>query len=142
MERIEKIINIDNSRSHRNGLLPFVRYGGSSIETVTAIEPNGNYGQYVCDFSIFKENDDETFTEVSRLKYLDVIRRYVFVHNGMKNGILTKKVNITDEIVTKINCGDGVASSADITTLTTKHNVSIISSLNVTFIFRMNRTNS
>ena len=59
MDRIEKIINIDNSRSHRNGLLPFVRYGGSSIESVTAIEPNGNYGQYVCDFSIFKSNDDE-----------------------------------------------------------------------------------
>lgn len=118
MDRIEKIINIDNSRSHRNGLLPFVRYGGSSIESVTAIEPNGNYGQYVCDFSIFKSNDDETFTEVARMKYLDVIRRYSFIHNAMINGVLTKKIEFTDEIVTKINCGDGVASSAEITTKT------------------------
>ena len=118
MERIEKTINIDNSRSHRNGLLPFVRYGGSSIESVTAIEPNGNYGQYVCDFSIFKKNEDDTFSEVARLKYLDVIRRYSFIHNEMKNGVLVKKTETNDEVVTKIDCGDGVASSAKTTTKT------------------------
>ena len=51
MDRIEKIINIDNSRSHRNGLLPFVQYGGDGkIKEVTAIDTNGNYGQYVVIF--------------------------------------------------------------------------------------------
>ena len=65
MDRIEKIINIDNSRSHRNGLLPFVQYGGDGkIKEVTAIDTNGNYGQYVCDFCVYSGG---TNVEIARL---------------------------------------------------------------------------
>lgn len=113
MDRIEKIINIDNSRSHRNGLLPFVHYGNGIIENVTAINPNGNFGNYVCDFCIFS-GDGETKIEIDRLKYLDVIRRYRFVRNSLLNGVLVKKVVVTNKDVSKIDCGDGVASDASI----------------------------
>ena len=113
MDRINKTINIDNSRSHRKGLLPFVRYGGNTIEPVTSADTNGNYGHYVCDFCIFS-GDGETVVEKERMKYLDVIRRYNFIHKFVKNGVCVKKINVKETTFTKINCGDKEASSPEV----------------------------
>lgn len=102
MDRIEKIINIDNSRSHRNGLLPFVQYGGDGkIKEVTAIDTNGNYGQYVCDFCIYSVGTD---VEIARLKYLDVLRNYYTIQENLRDAVYVKKSSTRIELVSKIDC--------------------------------------
>ena len=100
MDRIEKIINIDNSRSHRNGLLPFVQYGGDgTIKEVTAIDTNGNYGQYVCDFCIYSGGTD---VEIARLKYLDVLRNYYTIQENLRDAVYVKKTKTPVDLVSKI----------------------------------------
>ena len=100
MDRIEQIINIDNSRSHRNGLLPFVQYGGDGkIKEVTAIDTNGNYGQYVCDFCIYSGGTD---VEIARLKYLDVLRNYYTVQECLRDAVYVKKTETPVDLVSKI----------------------------------------
>lgn len=107
MDRIEKIINIDNSRSHRNGLLPFVQYGGDgTIKEVTAIDTNGNYGQYVCDFCIYSVG---TNVEIARLKYLDVLRNYYTIQENLRDAVYVKKSSTRIELVSKIDCENPVA---------------------------------
>ena len=102
MDRIEKIINIDNSRSHRNGLLPFVQYGGDGkIKEVTAIDTNGNYGQYVCDFCIYSGGTD---VEIARLKYLDVLRNYYTIQENLRDAVYVKKSLTRIDLVSKIDC--------------------------------------
>ena len=100
MDRISKTICVDNSRSHRNGLLPFVRFGGSGItEEVSSESTNGNYGQYVCDFTIYSGE-----TEYARLRYLDVIRKYNFIQEQIRNGVFVKKYVISQDELTKLDC--------------------------------------
>ena len=100
MDRIEKIINIDNSRSHRNGLLPFVQYGGDGkIKEVTAIDTNGNYGQYVCDFCVYSGG---TNVEIARLKYLDVLRNYYTIQEYLRDAVYAKKTETPIDLVSKI----------------------------------------
>ena len=100
MDRIEQIINIDNSRSHRNGLLPFVQYGGDGkIKEVTAIDTNGNYGQYVCDFCVYSGGTD---VEVARLKYLDVLRNYYTIQEYLRDAVYVKKTETPVDLVSKI----------------------------------------
>lgn len=107
MDRIEKIINIDNSRSHRNGLLPFVQYGGDGkIKEVTAIDTNGNYGQYVCDFCIYSGGTD---VEIARLKYLDVLRNYYTIQENLRDAVYVKKSSTRIELVSKIDCERPIA---------------------------------
>lgn len=107
MDRIEKIINIDNSRSHRNGLLPFVQYGGDgTIKEVTAIDTNGNYGQYVCDFCIYSVG---TNVEIARLKYLDVLRNYYTIQENLRDAVYVKKSPTRIELVSKIDCENPIA---------------------------------
>ena len=107
MDRIEKIINIDNSRSHRNGLLPFVQYGGDGkIKEVTAINTNGNYGQYVCDFCIYSVG---TNVEIARLKYLDVLRNYYTIQENLRDAVYVKKSSTRIELVSKIDCENPIA---------------------------------
>ena len=112
MDRIEKIINIDNSRSHRNGLLPFVQYGGDGkIKEVTAIDTNGNYGQYVCDFCIYSGGTD---VEIARLKYLDVLRNYYTIQENLRDAVYVKKAKTPVDLVSKIEQEkkDGCISAA------------------------------
>lgn len=93
MERINKTININNSRSYRNGLLPFVRNGvDGNIEYVTNFS-NGNYGQYVCDFAVYNDSGE------TRLRYLDVIRNYNFIQEQLKDGVFVKKYAYSANIV-------------------------------------------
>lgn len=106
MDRISKTICIDNSRSHRNGLLPFVRFGGSgTIEEASTEGTNGNYGQYVCDFTIYSGK-----TEYARLRYLDVIKKYNFTQEQIRNGIFVKKYVIKQDELTKLNCEEGTSA--------------------------------
>ena len=112
MDRIEKIINIDNSRSHRNGLLPFVQYGGDGkIKEVTAIDTNGNYGQYVCDFCIYSGGTD---VEIARLKYLDVLRNYYTIQENLRDAVYVKKTKTPVDLASKIEQEkkDGCISAA------------------------------
>ena len=109
MDRIEKIINIDNSRSHRNGLLPFVQYGGDGkIKEVTAIDTNGNYGQYVCDFCVYS---GDTNVEIARLKYLDVLRNYYTIQEYLRDAVYVKKSSTLIELVSKIDCENPIAAT-------------------------------
>ena len=103
MDTIYKTINIDNSRSHRSGLLPFVRFNGHAIEETTNLEPHGNYGNYVCDFCIF--SNDEHNKELARLKYLDIIRWYDETNNILKNSLFVKKTIFTKSTIKNVNCG-------------------------------------
>lgn len=106
MDRISKTICVDNSRSHRNGLLPFVRFGGSgTIEEASTEGTNGNYGQYVCDFTIYSGE-----TEYARLRYLDVIKKYNFTQEQIRNGIFVKKYVIKQDELTKLNCEEGTSA--------------------------------
>ena len=106
MDRISKTICIDNSRSHRNGLLPFVRFGGGgTIEEASTEGTNGNYGQYVCDFTIYSGK-----TEYARLRYLDVIKKYNFTQEQIRNGIFVKKYVIKQDELTKLNCEEGTSA--------------------------------
>ena len=106
MDRISKTICVDNSRSHRNGLLPFVRFGGNgTIEEASTEGTNGNYGQYVCDFTIYSGE-----TEYARLRYLDVIRKYNFTQEQIRNGIFVKKYVIKQDELTKLNCEEGTSA--------------------------------
>ena len=101
MDRISKTICVDNSRSHRNGLLPFVRYDAldTNVVEVTGISPNGNYGQYVCDFTIFSGD-----TEYARLKYLDVISDYNFIQEQLRKSVFVKKYVITQDELLYLDC--------------------------------------
>ena len=106
MDRISKTICIDNSRSHRNGLLPFVRFGGGgTIEEASTEGTNGNYGQYVCDFTIYSGE-----TEYMRLRYLDVIKKYNFTQEQIRNGIFVKKYVIKQDELTKLDCEEGTSA--------------------------------
>jgi hypothetical protein len=110
MERIEKIICIDDSRSHRNGLLPFVLNERNIQDVKPREDVNGNYGQYVCDFGIFDKEGKET----ARLKYLDVMRNYNFVQECFRNAVYTKAITITEKNITKIDCDDDkIVESSD-----------------------------
>lgn len=119
MDKIKRTINLDTCRSHRNGLLPFVRYGGTVIENVNGIDGNGNYGQYVCDFSIFN-GDEKEKKEIARLKYIDIIDIYDIFKNSLKESVFVKKIILTEESVSRIDCGGDEGSKANITTETTQ----------------------
>ena len=104
MDKIYKTINIGNSISRRNGLLPFVDYNSHEIKNVSDI--NGNYGHYVCDFGIFSEDEEGVIKEKARLKYLDVIRWYRFIDECLKKSVYVKKVIVEEEKLTKIKCDE------------------------------------
>ena len=131
IERIAKTINIDNSRSHRNGLLPFVYYNGtnSSIVEVNEYTKNGNYGQFVCDFVVFEEVETDIPVDASqpdgekktvkkeskRLKYLDIINKYSFTQDQIRNGIFVKKYKFEVENVVNVNCEDETTTTEKVT---------------------------
>jgi hypothetical protein len=118
MDKIKRTINVDTCRSHRNGLLPFVRYGSTVIENVNGIDGNGNYGQYVCDFTILNGDENEK-KEVARLRYLDIIDVYDIFKNALKESVFVKKIILREKEVTAINCGSNEENKATITSTET-----------------------
>ena len=116
MATIRKTFCIDNSRSHRNGLLPFVPYNEGETDVITYVTPgltNGNYGQFVCDFGLIKGYVEEVngikinrkFI-CKRLKYLDVLRWYNFIQDRLIRGTKVKMFRHVQENVTNVKCGE------------------------------------
>lgn len=116
MATIRKTFCIDNSRSHRNGLLPFVPYNEGETNVITYVTPglaNGNYGQFVCDFGLIygyvEENNGIKINrkiECCRLKYLDVLRRYNFIQDRLMNGIKVKMFRYVQDSISKVKCSE------------------------------------
>lgn len=93
MEIIRKQISMDDSKSHKNGLLPFVRDG--KIILNVSDELNYNYGQFVCDL-LYNENDPNNSYVI---KYLDIINGYNFIINEMNKGIYGYGTNVNGKLV-------------------------------------------
>lgn len=106
MEIIRKKIGIDSCRSHHTGILPYIPYNGAPMKTlVNGGSVNGNYGQYVCDFAIYSgytsgmtseilSGSSLTYQlkkEIMRYKYLDIIRKYNFIKERLRNGIYVRR---------------------------------------------------
>ena len=136
MEKIKKTICTDRGRSHRNGVLPYIPYGTSSntITNVDKSKNDGNFGQYVCDFTIrsgytetpsdidldvpvFKRKEFKS-KEVSRLRYLDLMRRYNYTQEQIRNGVYVKRYLVDGRKITSIECASAATGSDKITTTT------------------------
>lgn len=125
---------MDSARSHVQGLLPYVlpdnqisfpwkTNGNFDINA----NPNGNFGQYVCDFGR-KEgdknreiarlagtdsiNEGETFV---RFRYLDFVRSYAYAKKQIREGIVVKKV--TRDVIVDYDCnGKAITQSKEVWT--------------------------
>ncbi len=105
-------ICIDKSRSHVQGLLPYVRYDedDSSAQFVNGSDPNGNWGGFPYDiaktsrsigrgedayYGITYQTKPRTQfkgNHESRLRYCDIMLRYNRIQEALRNAILTKAV--------------------------------------------------
>lgn len=120
MEIIRKKICLDKFLSHRNGLMPYVKkdVGDSSIHYVDSAIASGNYGSFPCDFVLVDSSMYDNGlgvryrknTELSRLRYLDVIKWYNLALNCINSGKKLKRTitNLFD--VTNVDCVDGTSS--------------------------------
>lgn len=126
MEKIKKIISIDGARSHRNGILPYVPYSVSSntIMAVDGTSENGNFGGFPCDFVVWNGwTEDSIFgkdlgfekKELSRLRYLDVIRRYNYTQEQLRKGLYVKKYLVSEKDITSIECSTAVTEEDKVT---------------------------
>ena len=115
METIRKKICFDKLISHRNGITPYISKDTDDIEIkyVTTISSESNYGSFPCDFVLNRSEyymDTETGlntrknTEISRLKYLDVLRWYNDVNEFVKEGKILKRIPYDYENVNHVNC--------------------------------------
>ena len=79
MEIIRKTINLDTSKSHRLGLVPFIAFGDSNagIKYTSSINSNGNYGGFACDIIKFNK----------KVKYLDMLRRYNYIQEILNTAV-------------------------------------------------------
>lgn len=90
-------INLDKYKSHRPGLLPFIRFNSenTAIETVADSAYNGNYGQFVCDLS------GSTFS----VRYSDIISRYNEMQNMLSESVFAEKISRVVANEQAKNCG-------------------------------------
>lgn len=100
METIRKKINLDACKCHRNSLVPFCPFdeNGEMPINVDAGIYNGDYGQFACDLvfmscSAISEDEKVSYSEeeISRFRFLDLLRRYDFIQGQIKNGIAIKR---------------------------------------------------
>lgn len=119
MKQVVKI-SIDKSRSHIQGLLPFVRYNDddSIPQFVSPSDANGNWGNFPYDIARVKnevKRGEGVFyalsystgikpvNENARLRYCDIILRYNRIQEQLRNGIKTKSVKkLVDDEESKI----------------------------------------
>ena len=92
MEIIRKTIYLDESKSHRPGLLPYIAF--DSEEEITFVDTgntNGNYGGFVCDICSVSAYTDENQVAMSAItgvvRYLDIMRRYNAIQDIISKGI-------------------------------------------------------
>ena len=134
METIRKKICFDKSLSHRNGLVPFFEKDSENgdIVYVTGGNTNGNYGNFACDFVLI---DAKTIidggtgleymkkNEISRLRYLDIIRNYNKIKDLIKSSVIVRKVKRTIQETTYTDCidsGNTSVSEKEVTFWTTR----------------------
>lgn len=140
METIRKKISFNRLISHRNGISPYVSKENDdiNIKYVSDITSESNYGSFPCDFALNSSSyyvDGETGlntrknTEISRLRYADVMRWYNEINKDIKNGVFLTKIDYTYEnIKTKKcvgvsnpleNCGDVISAITESETVQT-----------------------
>lgn len=123
MEIIEEIVKVDGGKSHNTGILPYVAFNSdnSSITNVDVNKPNGNFGQYVCDFVIFSGYTDTTAMgtstkrakELKRLRYLDIMVDYYLTQKALRNGVFTKRYNVSETLSSKVICPSNATGSVE-----------------------------
>lgn len=95
--------------------MPFYTKGGDDSEMVyvTGGNENGNYGNFACDFVLVnafsKTNPDTGLdemirTEISRLRYVDIIRNYNKSKELLRKGTIVKKAKYTDSVIDFYDC--------------------------------------
>lgn len=115
MEIIRKKICFDKSLSHRNGLVPFYEKESENHELkyVTGGDENGNYGSFACDFVLISATtitngnlniDEMVKEELSRLRYKDIIRKFNFTKEKIKNCFVLKKAKYVDSTLEFFDC--------------------------------------
>lgn len=117
METIRKKICVDNFLSHRPGVMPYIKKDSydNSITYIEGTEDNSNYGNFACDFVLIDSSlvyDSDTGlsyrenTELSRLRYLDILRMYNRYYEIVNNGVILKKGVYSGETTEYIDCVD------------------------------------
>ena len=86
MERIYKKICLEDSRSRLQGLVPFIKFGGSAFTYVTNSEVDGNWGGY-------PGNPIELLNQGKT--YMDMMYRYHEIWRQLRNGVYLKKLSVT-----------------------------------------------
>lgn len=101
METVRKKITIDTIKSHRNSIQPYCRFGDEDWGpfNVTEDDSNGTYGQFACDYGVMSDGK-----VVSRMKYLDAVRKYRYTQEQIKQGIPV--ILVDDNTVTITNTDD------------------------------------
>lgn len=101
METVRKQITLDAVRSHRNSIQPYCSFDSedSGPFDVTEDTPNGTFGQFACDYGVI--SDEKV---ISRMAYLDVLRKYRYTQQQISQGIPV--VLVDDNTVTITNTDD------------------------------------
>lgn len=128
MEIIRKQICVDKYRSHKDGILPFVIYNSEGNKIHKTDEEASNFGQYVCDFLITEANGHIKH----RLRYLDLIRKYNFIQERLRNGIIVTPLKKSKTDITSLSCSEfkikcnscGYESDSGLSELKTVHGYS------------------
>lgn len=98
MDIIKKIVNLDELKSHRVGILNFIPY-----DNITPIVENGNYGGFVYDSK--------------NVKYLDILRRYNNIQEILRHGIFLKRGKngkyVIPESLKEFKCGINIPLDED-----------------------------
>lgn len=116
---IRKQGHMDSARSHVQGLLPYVLPDGK-CHFPDKNDTDGNFGQYVCDFGLILNEDEDGGDygrEISvggaikdfdgnvryrRFRYLDFARIYSYTKKQIRDGIIVKQV--TRDVIVGIDC--------------------------------------
>ena len=102
MEIIRKQTCVDKYRSHKDGILPFVMYNSEDNKIHGLDGKGGNFGQYACDFLLTKGDGEAKH----RLRYLDLIRKYNFIQERLRNGIVVMPMEKSRTDITSLSCSE------------------------------------
>lgn len=123
---MRKTVCIDNIRSHTSGLFPYIEFNdpNPNVKFVTTADNNGNWGNFALDIAkvctcfcgdtLTYENtvvctsgitQDDTSIE-ARLRYCDLIRKYNFIQNQLRNGVFCKLIKKSITTTSNVEYGD------------------------------------
>ena len=115
METIRKKICLEPLISRRPGIMPYVKSDieDMDINYVDTVTTESNYGGFPCDFVLVNSYvETDSFTnlsyrkniELDRLRYLDIIRMYREYNEVLKESVILRKVQYTEEKDVFIDC--------------------------------------